>query len=141
MRTFLEYKKERNKFKVVKFIVFFLYLLIVLVVYRYTTNISSVVSFLVFFNSIFISLLTFISSELIGNTLNIYIMDDGVGINEEDKKHIFERFYKGVNSKSNNFGIGLSLAKEIINKDGGVIKLDDSLVGTKFKIKYYIKKY
>lgn len=83
----------------------------------------------------------FISSELIGNTLNIYIMDDGVGINEEDKKHIFERFYKGVNSKSNNFGIGLSLAKEIINKDGGVIKLDDSLVGTKFKIKYYIKKY
>lgn len=83
----------------------------------------------------------FISSELIGNILNIYIMDDGVGINEEDKKHIFERFYKGVNSKSNNFGIGLSLAKEIINKDGGVIKLDDSLVGTKFKIKYYIKKY
>ena len=83
----------------------------------------------------------FISSELIGNILNIYIMDDGVGINEEDKKHIFERFYKGVNSKNNNFGIGLSLAKEIINKDGGVIKLDDSLVGTKFKIKYYIKKY
>lgn len=83
----------------------------------------------------------FISSKLIGNILNIYIMDDGVGINEEDKKHIFERFYKGVNSKSNNFGIGLSLAKEIINKDGGVIKLDDSLVGTKFKIKYYIKKY
>lgn len=33
----------------------------------------------------------------------------GKGMTKEDKKHIFERFYKGRNSDSNSFGIGLFL--------------------------------
>lgn len=68
----------------------------------------------------------------------IQIIDEGHGMSKEEQKHIFERFYKGINSASNNFGIGLSLAKEIITKDNGTIKvyseLDD---GTTFKIRYY----
>ena len=40
----------------------------------------------------------------------IVIQDEGLGINENEKNKIFERFYRGKNSLENNFGIGLSLA-------------------------------
>lgn len=70
--------------------------------------------------------------------LYIYIEDEGEGISEEDIKHIFERFYKGKNSSDNNFGIGMSLAKEIIEKDNGKISVSKrGEGGTKFVIKYY----
>ena len=68
----------------------------------------------------------------------IIIKDEGPGMSREDKEKIFKRFYKGSNSNSNNFGIGLSLAKEIINKDNGKIKVESILnKGTTFKIRYY----
>ena len=50
-------------------------------------------------------------------------------------KHIFDRFYK-KNNNSNNFGIGLSLAKEIIERDNGTIRVSSNN-GTKFSIRYY----
>lgn len=80
-----------------------------------------------------------ISARNIGNFLIIEIKDNGIGIPPHDRKHIFERFYKRDNSTSNNFGIGLSLAKEIINKDGGTIRLLDTKKGAAFKIKFYTK--
>ena len=68
----------------------------------------------------------------------IVIQDEGLGINENEKNKIFERFYRGKNSLENNFGIGLSLAKEIINKDSGNLIIESVLnKGTKFIIKYY----
>ena len=68
----------------------------------------------------------------------IIIEDEGPGMSKNEKNKIFERFYKGNNSNSNNFGIGLSLAKEIINKDNGKIKVESELnKGTTFKIHYY----
>jgi signal transduction histidine kinase len=51
--------------------------------------------------------------------IEIYIHDHGIGINNEDLPHIFERFYKG-NSKG--VGIGLSLSKTIINDHHGTIE-------------------
>ncbi len=80
-----------------------------------------------------------ISARNIGNFLIIEIKDNGIGIPPHDRKHIFERFYKRDNSTRNNFGIGLSLAKEIINKDGGTIRLLDAKKGAAFKIKFYTK--
>lgn len=65
----------------------------------------------------------------------IQIINDGT-INEEDKKNIFKRFYK-KNNNSNNFGIGLSLAKEIIKKDNGTIRVDCKNGKTIFILKYY----
>ena len=68
----------------------------------------------------------------------IIIQDEGKGMNKEEKRRIFERFYKGENSSNNNFGIGMSLAKEIINKDNGKIKVDSTPdIGSTFKIRYY----
>ena len=67
----------------------------------------------------------------------IAIKDEGVGIDKKDVKHIFERFYKGKNSSENSVGIGLALAKSIIEKDNGYIICSSELGrGTTFEIKY-----
>ena len=69
--------------------------------------------------------------------VKISIIDEGTGIKEKDLKHIFDRFYKSNNSP-NNFGIGLSLASEIINKDNGKIDVkNNEIKGSSFIIKYY----
>lgn len=73
------------------------------------------------------------------NTLftKITIKDEGEGISKEDLKHIFERFYKGQNSSENSVGIGLALAKNIIEKNNGMISCKSELdKGTEFVIKY-----
>lgn len=67
----------------------------------------------------------------------IEITDDGQGIEEEDIKHIFERFYKASNSSENSIGIGLSLAKDIIEKQNGYITVESKVgIGSKFIVKY-----
>lgn len=67
----------------------------------------------------------------------IVIKDQGPGIAKEDIKHIFERFYKGRNSSENSIGIGLALAKSIIEKQNGYISCYSKLKeGTIFEIKY-----
>lgn len=67
----------------------------------------------------------------------ITIKDEGAGIDKEDIKHIFERFYKGKNSSENSVGIGLALAKSIIEKDNGcILCFSKKEEGTTFEIKY-----
>jgi len=65
----------------------------------------------------------------------IKIINDGT-ITYEDKENIFKRFYK-KNNNDNNFGIGLSLAKEIIEKDKGTIRVECKNNKTIFILKYY----
>lgn len=70
--------------------------------------------------------------------IELNISDEGTGISEKDLKHIFERFYKGENSSENSFGIGLSLAKTILEKQNATIKCFSKLgEGTTFKIRFY----
>lgn len=69
--------------------------------------------------------------------VKIKITDEGEGIAKEDLSHIFERFYKSKQASENSIGIGLSLAKTIIEKENGYIKIDSELgKGTTFEIKY-----
>ena len=67
----------------------------------------------------------------------IEIIDKGEGISKKDISHIFERFYKGENSTSDSIGIGLALAKTIIEEDNGSISVESNKNGTKFTIKYF----
>ena len=53
------------------------------------------------------------------------------------RAELFERFYKSAASKSDSFGIGLALAKKIIESNNGNISVDRMDVGTKFAIKYF----
>jgi len=65
------------------------------------------------------------------------IKDSGPGIKKEDLPHIFERFYSGSNKTEHSIGIGLSLAKTIIEKNNGTIEVESSPKGTTFIIKYF----
>ena len=65
----------------------------------------------------------------------IIIEDDGGGIKEENLKKIFERFYKTPDSKG--FGIGLAMAKSIIEANNGDISVKNGKDGAIFKIKFY----
>ena len=53
----------------------------------------------------------------------IIIKDSGEGIAKEDLPYIFQRFYKGKNAGKDSFGIGLALAKAIIQNQGGDISV------------------
>ena len=52
----------------------------------------------------------------------IIVGDDGPGFSSEDLPHIFERFYKGKQGK---FGLGLSIARAIVEKHGGKITAEN----------------
>lgn len=67
----------------------------------------------------------------------IAIKNEGKIISKKEIPHIFERFYKGENSSKDSVGIGLALAKTIIEKDGGTISVESKNNETEFKIKYF----
>lgn len=50
-------------------------------------------------------------------TIRVEVFDSGSGIDPEDLPHIFERFFKGANSKGS--GLGLAIAKQLIEAQGG----------------------
>jgi two-component system sensor histidine kinase CiaH len=80
-----------------------------------------------------------IKVEKINMTLLITISDTGYGISEADKKKIFDRFYrvdKARTRQKGGFGLGLSLAKQIVEACGGRIDVQDNQpIGTKFIVK------
>ena len=55
--------------------------------------------------------------------VKILVEDQGIGIPEEDLKHIFDRFYRSKNNKINGYGIGLSLVKNIVEEHQGQIQV------------------
>lgn len=66
----------------------------------------------------------------------IRISDSGEGMDREEMRHLFERYYRGKRAASESAGIGLALAKEVIEKQGGYITVESSAVGTIFFIKF-----
>ena len=67
----------------------------------------------------------------------IVVRDEGEGMSEEDRRHIFERFYRAKNAGTESIGIGLSLAKCIVEADNGYITVESELdKGTEFRIRY-----
>lgn len=68
----------------------------------------------------------------------LIVEDNGPGILAEDIPHLFERFYKGKNSSPDSIGIGLSLARRIIQEQNGTIKVENrSTSGARFTIRFY----
>lgn len=66
------------------------------------------------------------------------IEDNGEGISPIDLPHIFERFYKGSSSNKDSIGIGLNMAKTILQKQNGIITVKSKeQKGTTFTIKFY----
>lgn len=70
----------------------------------------------------------------------IHISDTGIGMNEEEIKQIWERFYKaGVSRTSTSFGLGLSIVKELVHLMNGEIDVTSAEnKGTIFTIMFPI---
>lgn len=70
-----------------------------------------------------------IRTERKGEKAIISISDDGPGISDEVKPHIFDRFYSGANKIADSrrsLGLGLSLCKSIVTVHGGEITVKDN---------------
>lgn len=76
-----------------------------------------------------------ISSEKNPLYTSLIIEDNGGGIEKENMKKIFKRFYKTPDS--NGFGIGLAMAKTIVEKNNGEISVSNTNSGARFEIKFY----
>ncbi len=65
------------------------------------------------------------------NTFTLEVIDCGIGITDEQKKVIFDRFYRIDKARNDNkhFGLGLSIAKELIELQGGKISVSDTKGG------------
>ncbi len=67
----------------------------------------------------------------------ITVKDYGTGLTGEEQKHIFERFYRSGGAKEDSVGIGLSLAKEIVEQQNGYLTVSSVQgEGTEFMIKF-----
>lgn len=63
-----------------------------------------------------------------GHEIKIAVKDNGIGISEEDKTHLFTTFYRGKNvTNIQGTGLGLHIVKRYVNLLGGTIQLDSTL--------------
>lgn len=68
----------------------------------------------------------------------IRIWDEGNGFAQEDLPHLFERFYRGKYAKDGGIGIGLPLAKAIIEQEHGLLSVRNiPNMGACFEIRIY----
>ena len=79
-----------------------------------------------------------ISWERTPAMIRIFITDNGHGIAQEDIHHIFKRFYRSKNtSGSQGIGLGLPLAKAIVEGQGGILSVQsERLQGTTFTLSF-----
>ncbi len=66
-----------------------------------------------------------VSARLHGSQVEIRIQDAGEGIPPEKLEHVFDRFYRGEEASTiPGFGLGLPIAKSLVEGQGGVIKME-----------------
>lgn len=67
----------------------------------------------------------------------IAVRDCGAGIPKEEQEKLFRRFYNGNSAREDSMGIGLALAKEIVEKQGGYLSVDSRTgEGTVFVMRF-----
>jgi len=85
-----------------------------------------------------------ITSKKTDNHVSVYITDQGIGIEEKDLPHLFDRFYQADKARTKlgmtGYGLGLSIAKEIVEKHHGLIKVQSQPEkGTTFTVQLPVK--
>lgn len=89
-------------------------------------------------------LLLKITTQSNDKNMTVRVEDNGIGMNKETVKRVFERFYRAHTGNLHNvkgFGLGLSYVKTVVQAQGGVIKVDSVLGrGSIFTIELPVKK-
>ncbi len=82
-----------------------------------------------------------VSGILYESFVCIQVKDQGIGISEEEQGMVFERFYRSKDVSSEpGFGIGLYLAREVLAKQGGYVKIK-SEIGKGTTVQLYLSRY
>ena len=72
--------------------------------------------------------------------IEIKVSDNGIGINDEDKEHIFDRFYQVNHESSTGSGVGLSIVRDFVTlHDGSVKVIDNAPCGSVFIVLLPVK--
>jgi len=81
-----------------------------------------------------------IETNNIGNSFQLKISDNGIGMSKETQNHIFEKFYRAHTGNLHNvkgFGLGLTYVKKIVDAHGGKIHVDSEIdKGTTFTLSF-----
>lgn len=64
-----------------------------------------------------------------GTYIRISVQDDGVGIDPADLPHVFDRFFRADQSRSLGRGLGLDIARAIIEAHGGIVAVSSEGLG------------
>lgn len=85
-----------------------------------------------------------LSSEITNQQITINIKDEGIGIDKTDIPHLFDRFYRADSSRTSKeihgYGLGLSIAKQIIEIHNGLIKVESNPgKGTVFSVQFPVR--
>ena len=82
-----------------------------------------------------------ITVQIIDDALpKIQISDNGSGMNEDDTKHLFDRYYRGTSTDTpvGGTGLGMAIVKQIIEAHHGTIEVQSKLgEGTVFTLQFY----
>ena len=77
-------------------------------------------------------------TEWRGNDIVFSVTDDGIGIQEEDKVKIFQKFFRGKEAlliDAKGYGLGLHVTKSLVQALGGTITFDTQVgKGTIFRV-------
>ena len=73
-----------------------------------------------------------LSAQREGDFVRVTVADDGPGVADDDKPHVFERFFSGASAKrpadaQRSFGLGLALCRSIVEAHGGAIEVHDNV--------------
>lgn len=81
-------------------------------------------------------------AEAVGEELTIRVRDQGYGIAEADRAHVFEKFYRGkadISRHVKGAGVGLSLVRQIVEAHGGAVDFESRVgEGSVFRIRLKI---
>jgi signal transduction histidine kinase len=76
-----------------------------------------------------------VSASNQNGSIALSVADDGPGVPEADREHLFERFYRAGGGQASGSGLGLAIASELAGRMGGSIELASSPGATVFTLR------
>src|SRR5262249_26119189 len=75
-----------------------------------------------------------ISGRVNGKGVTVAVQDSGIGIPPDEIEHVFEKFFRGRRSAESGSGLGLTIARRIVEEHGGAIAIQSTETGTVVEI-------